>query len=130
MCGIAGFYAKSSQTSLRPPLERMAHALAHRGPDGEAIQIYDQMGWMHRRLSIIDLVSGDQPFSDAHHRHLIVNGEIYNYVELKQQFPAVSFRTTSDCEVILPLYHRDGLAFLDQLRGMYGLASMIPSLKN
>ena len=125
MCGIAGIYVRKSLSSPTH-LRLMADALAHRGPDGESIEIRDHVGLVHRRLSIIDLETGRQPLTDEDGRLLIVNGEIYNYVELRKGFPLVHFRTQSDCEVILPLYKQQGLRFTESLRGMYGLALYDP----
>ena len=126
MCGIGGFYAKHTPLSL-DLLKTIAKSMSHRGPDGEAIEISQQVGLVHRRLSIIDLATGQQPLRDDAGRLLVVNGEIYNYLELKQDFPEIPFRTQSDCEVILPLYARYGLQFTDHLRGMYSLALYDPA---
>lgn len=125
MCGIAGIYMKRSSPSCAH-LRLMAHELSHRGPDGESIEICDHVGLVHRRLSIIDLETGQQPLTDDEGRLLIVNGEIYNYLELKKEFPPNSFKTHSDSEVILPLYQRQGIDFTKSLRGMYGLALYDP----
>ncbi|MGI4851034.1 MAG: asparagine synthase (glutamine-hydrolyzing) [Janthinobacterium lividum] len=129
MCGIAGFSTKHRSPRL-DLLKIMAKSLAHRGPDGEAIEIRDQVGLVHRRLSIIDLATGQQPLIDDAGRLLVVNGEIYNYLELKQGFPEFKFRTQSDCEVILALYARYGLSFTDHLRGMYSLALYDPTTQD
>jgi asparagine synthase (glutamine-hydrolysing) len=125
MCGIAGIYNKNSLPSYHH-LQIMALSLSHRGPDGEKIQLQDNIGLVHRRLSIIDLQTGDQPLKDSESRLLIVNGEIYNYLELKKDFPNTVFHTQSDCEVILPLYGRHGVNFTSFLRGMYALALYDP----
>ena len=129
MCGIAGLYAKHTPPTHRF-LTTMAESLAHRGPDGGDIKICHQVGLVHRRLSIIDLATGQQPLIDTTGCLLIVNGEIYNYLELKKTFLNFDFRTHSDCEVILPLYQRHGLSFADHLRGMYALALYDPTTQN
>ncbi|HEY8794668.1 MAG TPA: asparagine synthase (glutamine-hydrolyzing), partial [Gemmatimonadaceae bacterium] len=101
-------------------LARMAHAIAHRGPDGEGSYVCGQVGFYHKRLSIIDLVSGDQPMT-AEDVTIVFNGEIYNYVELRAELVKLghTFRTTSDTEVILRLYHQYGEACVEQLNGMF-----------
>ncbi|MBK5189470.1 MAG: asparagine synthase (glutamine-hydrolyzing), partial [Gemmatimonadaceae bacterium] len=104
----------------QPVLARMAHAIAHRGPDGEGSYVCGQVGFYHKRLAIIDLVSGDQPMT-AEDVTIVFNGEIYNYVELREQLiqRGHTFRTTSDTEVILRLYHEYGEACVAQLNGMF-----------
>src|SRR5215472_5574238 len=77
---------------------------------------------VHNRLAIIDLATGDQPLYEDGGAALVCNGEIYNYVELREEMHGVNFRTQSDCEPPLLLYRRHGLDFVDRLRGMYALA--------
>ena len=103
-------------------LDRLADALAHRGPDGRGRHVDGATGLVHDRLSIIDLVSGAQPLLDEAGHALVANAEIYNYVELRGELGAAQFRTNSDCEVPLRLYARHGLDFVDRLRGMYAVA--------
>lgn len=130
MCGIAGVLlgSRSSRTVEDAALERMRDQLRHRGPDGEAIWTPStrKVGLVHTRLSVVDLSdTGVQPMvSDNGRYHLIFNGEIYNYVELRQQLIAegCSFRGTSDTEVLLKLFERDGMGCLDQLDGMFAFA--------
>jgi asparagine synthase (glutamine-hydrolysing) len=120
MCGIVGVLHFDG-TPIEPSvLERMAHAIAHRGPDGEGSYISGQVGFYHKRLSIIDLVSGKQPMT-AEDVTITFNGEIYNYVELRQQLQQKghTFHTTSDTEVILRLYREYGEACVEQLNGMF-----------
>src|SRR5436305_15318801 len=105
MCGIAGIlHSDVERTVDRATLRRMTDAISHRGPDGEGFHVDRNVGLGHRRLAIIDLSTGDKPmFSDDKKLALVFNGEIYNYVELKEELKALghSLRTTSDTEVIL-----------------------------
>ncbi|HMA01841.1 MAG: asparagine synthase (glutamine-hydrolyzing) [Gemmatimonas sp.] len=120
MCGFVGVVHFDGTAVERPVLERMAHAIAHRGPDGEGAYICGQVGFYFKRLAIIDLVSGDQPMT-SDDVTIVFNGEIYNYVELREQLRqrGHTFRTTSDTEVILRMYHEYGEACVEQLNGMF-----------
>ena len=120
MCGFAGVVHFDGTAIEQPVLARMAHAIAHRGPDGEGSYICGQVGFYFKRLAIIDLVSGDQPMT-AEDVTIVFNGEIYNYVELRAQLQKKghTFRTTSDTEVILRMYHEYGEACVEQLNGMF-----------
>jgi asparagine synthase (glutamine-hydrolysing) len=123
MCGIAGVIMKSGDAD--PDfLDRLAAALAHRGPDGSGRFVDAGQGLAHTRLAIIDLETGDQPLRDAAGNVLIANGEIYNFVELRQEIGAGEFQTKSDCEVALPLLVRHGPEFSATLRGMYAIAAI------
>jgi len=104
-------------------LRALSLALAHRGPDGHGLHVRDGVGLVHRRLAIIDLKTGDQPFVDSSGLTLVANAEIYNYLELKRdRLQGVRFVTQSDCEPIIPLYRQLGFEFTRELRGMYALA--------
>ncbi len=96
----------------------------HRGPDGHGVwhDPTERAGLAHRRLSVIDLASGDQPMTDAGGNVLVYNGEIYNYVELRQELGPEPFRTTSDTEVILHAYRRWGTDCVRHFRGMFAFA--------
>ena len=120
MCGLAGIALRPGASLPEGALEAMVAALAHRGPDGSGQQVAGGVAIAHTRLSIIDLVTGDQPLF-AGGAALVANGEIYNYRELRQ-LNQLSCTTQSDCEPPLHLYRRDGLAFVDALRGMYAIA--------
>ena len=126
MCGVAGvFYFDKEQRADPQVLKRMADSLEHRGPDGEGVCVRGNMGLAHRRLAIIDLYSGDQPMVSDDQRLLIVfNGEIYNYIELKQDLiqKGHRFKTTSDTEVLLHAYQEWGMAFQSKLIGMWAFA--------
>ena len=106
-------------------LSAMTEVLAHRGPDGQGILVNGPAGFGHRRLAIIDLVTGDQPMSSADGSlSLIFNGEIYNYRELRRELEArgLTFRTASDTEVLLRSYEAYGVECLRHLRGMFAFA--------
>jgi asparagine synthase (glutamine-hydrolysing) len=102
----------------------MSDLIRHRGPDGEGYWVHPRghAGFAHRRLSIIDLTTGDQPMTDGSGNWITYNGEIYNYRDLRDELGADSFRTTSDTEVILAGYRRWGYGVLDRLRGMFAFA--------
>jgi asparagine synthase (glutamine-hydrolysing) len=113
------------------PIEGIDHRLAlmndlirHRGPDGHQTWRHEsgRVGLTHRRLTIIDLATGDQPMADAAGNWISYNGEIYNYLELRDELGPEPFRTTSDTEVILRAYERWGPACLERLRGMFAFA--------
>jgi asparagine synthase (glutamine-hydrolysing) len=122
MCGIAGLILSSGAPPPDPAtLSRLIDALHHRGPDGTGHAVVGRVALVHNRLSIIDLVTGDQPlFAGA--ATLVANGEIYNYRELRAAMPGVTFATNSDCEPPLHLWLRDGADYAQALRGMYAIA--------
>ncbi len=126
MCGIAGVVANVGRVAeSRAEVERMCRALERRGPDGITQEAYGGAVLGHARLAIIDLQTGDQPQGNADDSVVtVVNGEIYNYVELRRDLEAegVRFKTRSDVEVIPHLYERHGLDFVDRLRGMFAIA--------
>jgi asparagine synthase (glutamine-hydrolysing) len=124
MCGIAGIMTKNGAAPDRALLARMADAIAHRGPDGRGEYVVANVGMVQNRLAIIDLVTGDHPLYEPGGAALIGNGEIYNYIELRQSaaLSGVNFATGNDFEPPLHLYRRLGTAFVDELRGMYALA--------
>ncbi len=102
----------------------MNELLRHRGPDGEGIWRHPDghVGFAHRRLSIIDLSTGNQPMTDDCGNWLVFNGEIYNYRELRRELGIENFRTTSDTEVILQAYRRWGEECVRHFRGMFAFA--------
>lgn len=123
MCGIAGYAGAPSEETLRA----MGAAIAHRGPDGEATFVGDGVGFVHRRLAIVDIATGAQPMANEDGRVVIVfNGEIYNHRELRPQLEAAGhrFRTDhSDTETILHGYEQWGLrGVCERLRGMFAFA--------
>ncbi len=127
MCGIAGVVSPGRlAVSLRASVERMCSALRHRGPDGTGTYVADGIALGHARLAIIDLSkTGQQPMTNEDGSlHLVVNGEIYNYRQLRADLQARehSFRSHSDSEVVLHLYEEYGDDCLQRLEGMFALA--------
>ncbi len=126
MCGIAGYFGNPDpRIPAQVLLERMLGELRHRGPDGEGVCVTDGAGLAHTRLSIIDLSAGAQPMSnDDETVSITFNGEIFNYVELRQELMARghSFRTASDTEVIIRLYEEMGPDCVERLNGDFAFA--------
>ncbi|MFT7618968.1 MAG: asparagine synthase (glutamine-hydrolyzing) [Planctomycetota bacterium] len=126
MCGIAGVIApKEREDASSRDVRRMCGQLAKRGPDGIHQERYNGVVLGHARLAIIDLETGDQPQGNEDGSvKVVVNGEIYNYVELRQDLVnrGHKFRTQSDIEVIPHLYDEYGDDFVDHLRGMFAIA--------
>jgi len=120
MCGIAGIIRFDQDPVDRAALRRMSATLAHRGPDGAGEVFEGAVGLAHRRLAIIDLVTGQQPMA-TERAWIVFNGEIYNYVELRDELVARGrvFRTTSDTEVILQMYDEYGDDCVRRLNGMF-----------
>jgi asparagine synthase (glutamine-hydrolysing) len=129
MCGIAGIMTSDGGAAPAGLLDRFDRALAHRGPDGAGRYEAAGVALIQRRLAIIDLATGDQPFFEPGGAVLVANGEIYNYLELKAGLPQIPFRTSSDCEVPLVLYAGLGLDFARHLRGMYAIAIHDPAAR-
>ena len=130
MCGIAVLMTRDGSLPPPAPLQAMAAALGHRGPDGDGRYRSADVGMVQTRLAIIDLETGDQPLYEPCGAALIANGEIYNYIELRDQLGcgrAEVFSTQSDCELPLHLYRRYGLEFTAHLRGMYAIALHDPA---
>jgi asparagine synthase (glutamine-hydrolysing) len=124
MCGIAGKVSGRGPVD-RDLVHRMCEALRHRGPDAEGIHVEGPVGLGMRRLAIIDLESGDQPFySEDGNAVLVLNGEIYNHEELRAGLVARghSFRSRSDAEVVVHLWEEEGRDCVRRLRGMFAFA--------
>ncbi|HRJ70660.1 MAG TPA: asparagine synthase (glutamine-hydrolyzing) [Terrimicrobiaceae bacterium] len=126
MCGFAAIYYKQHGPGrqLRERLMHMGNLIAHRGPDDHGIWTdpREQVGFVHRRLSIIDLEAGHQPMCGGG-LSVAYNGEIYNYLELRRQLEDHwTFKTHSDTEVILAAYSRWGEACVEHFRGMFAFA--------
>lgn len=125
MCSIAGIVSLHGQPyrKMHKGLSVMNQLQAHRGPDGEGIWIHPSkgIGFAHRRLSIIDLATGKQPMCDESGNYVCFNGEIFNYLELKQELGG-SYRTESDTEVILKAYERWGEDCVNHFNGMFAFA--------
>lgn len=127
MCGIAGIMTMNGEAPSSTALQALGTALIHRGPDGNGHYRAGDVGMVQTRLAIIDLATGDQPLYEPGGAALMANGEIYNYVELRDALSGVVLSTSSDCELPLPLYRRHGLDFTDHLRGMYAIALHDPA---
>src|SRR5256886_11435873 len=126
MCGIFGGIARG-EAPLRHPeaLARMAAALKHRGPDGECIVGHERARIGARRLAIMDLTTGDQPFQSPNGKiWMVCNGEIYNANDLRREAATwgYPFRSRGDIETIVPFYERFGADAVARLEGMFGLA--------
>lgn len=131
MCGIAGWYVKAAGAPGSQVLKAMTDAIAHRGPDGEGQLIatspdgVNQGGLGHRRLSIIDLATGDQPMHytapDGRRLSIVFNGEVYNFRQLRAELEELGhvFRTTSDTEIIMAAHAEWGPGSAERLRGMF-----------
>ena len=121
MCGITGYFGRGNKDILI----KMTDSLKHRGPDDQGFFIEDNIGLGHRRLSVIDLKTGQQPvFNEDKTAVLIFNGEIYNFKELREKLIAKDhkFCTQTDTEVIVHLYEEKKDDFLNELNGMFALA--------
>lgn len=122
MCGIAGIVGKDAKC-YEKALSRMVSSLKHRGPDGGGSYFYRNCALGHRRLDIIDLITGDQPVFSANKQvGLIFNGEIYGYKKIREKLTGYNFYTTSDTEVISALYDKYGRDFVGRLPGMFAFA--------
>lgn len=127
MCGIAGIISRNPNHVSTERLKQMTNVLAHRGPDGEGFWLNEnnKVGFGHRRLAILDLSeAGKQPMHLFNHYSITYNGEIYNYLELKEklQQKGYTFRTQTDTEVILAAYDHWKEECLQQFDGMFAFA--------
>src|SRR5215475_2644307 len=124
MCGIAG--KASTGRAIDPgEIAAMRSTLVHRGPDSDGMYVGGQVGLAARRLSIIDLETGDQPIANEDGSVVVVqNGEIYNYEELTRELVRAGhrFRTHGDTEVLVHAYEEWGTGFAARLRGMFAVA--------
>jgi asparagine synthase (glutamine-hydrolysing) len=120
MCGFVAIAKKAGVSVDLRVLSLMAEKIKHRGPDDEGHLIDGSIGFYHKRLSIIDLVSGHQPLTSGP-VSIVFNGEIYNYIELREELKkrGHTFLTNSDTEVILQMYQEYGPDFISQLNGMF-----------
>ena len=130
MCGIAGIISKNPNEVTIERLKKMTGIVDYRGPDGNGhwINSDKNVGLGHRRLSIIDLSrEADQPMCYLGRYSIIFNGEIYNYIELKETLLKLgyTFATSSDTEVLLALYHREKENCLQFLDGCFHLLFMM-----
>jgi asparagine synthase (glutamine-hydrolysing) len=126
MCGIAGIvYHDGAPADAASVIERMTSALQHRGPDECGYHRDAKAALGHRRLSIIDLKSGQQPmYNEDHTISVVFNGEIYNFEEIRDRLRSEGhvFRTHSDTETIVHAYEQWGEACVERFRGMFAFA--------
>jgi asparagine synthase (glutamine-hydrolysing) len=124
VCGICGIV--STDGAIDPArLDAMSATLVHRGPDSDGSFASNGAGLAARRLAIIDLETGDQPIAnETGALHVVQNGEIYNYHELRRELERGGHRFTThgDTEVLVHLYEEHGLRFAERLRGMFSIA--------
>jgi asparagine synthase (glutamine-hydrolysing) len=126
MCGIVGIVERDLNRPVPAgDVERMVRTLNHRGPDEQGSVLLPGVGLAMRRLSIVDIAGGQQPFANEDGTmQVVANGEIYNFLEVKQQLIARGhqFRSRSDVEVLVHAYEEWGESFLTRIRGMFALA--------
>ena len=138
MCGINGIISKNSKINIETIIKKMNDKIIHRGPDDDGVYLFNNdddynVGIGMRRLSIIDVNNGSQPiFSKNKNLCIVFNGEIYNYISLKQKLIDefnLKFTTSSDTEVVLKLYEKYGTESFKMLDGMFAF-SIIDKIKN
>src|SRR4051812_19319013 len=126
MCGITGkLWFDAGRSVARDLLVRMTDAVTHRGPDSAGYYLNGAVGLGHRRLSIIDLATGDQPLGNEDGSvQVVFNGEIYNFAEVRDTLleRGHRFRTRSDTEVIVHAFEEWGDACVERFRGMFAFA--------
>jgi asparagine synthase (glutamine-hydrolysing) len=136
MCGIAGYLNRSSSQKVEENLlDRMQQVIAHRGPDDYGVWLSQdhQVGFSHRRLSILDLsTAGKQPMMDRDKTIIVsYNGEIYNHLELREELESLGYRyiSNTDTETIIHAYREWGIECIHKFEGMFAIA-LFDSLKN
>lgn len=124
MCGFVGVYDRENDFTY--DMNNLSKLIYHRGPDAQIFEAIDNKYYLaFDRLAIIDLAGGSQPMhSDDNKITIMCNGEIYNYVELKEKLikENVEFKTSSDTEVVLRMYEKHGIDMLNQIEGMFAIA--------
>jgi len=132
MCAIAGIFNRNGAPVSPELIDSMSTAMHHRGPDGSGSYVVGQIGLGHRRLSIIDVDGGAQPIENEDGTlQVVFNGEIYNYVELRQELieRGHSFKTKSDTEVILHGYEEWGTDCVKRFNGIFAFGLWDSRLK-
>jgi len=125
MCGICGIINFDKRAVSRQSLKLMNDTMINRGPDDEGYFLNGHFGFAMRRLSIIDLDSGKQPMKSSNGRfHIVFNGELYNYIELRQELKKKNyhFYSNSDTEVVINYFQEKGIEGLNDLNGMFAIA--------
>jgi asparagine synthase (glutamine-hydrolysing) len=120
MCGFVGIINKNQTAPELSVIKTMADTIHHRGPDGEGYFIKNNLAFYHKRLSIIDIKGGAQPMISGN-LTIVYNGEVYNYLELREELvkKGHQFKSKSDTEVILKMYEEYGPRCVNQLNGMF-----------
>ncbi|NML69369.1 asparagine synthase (glutamine-hydrolyzing) [Chryseobacterium sp. RP-3-3] len=123
MCGIAGIIGNNAR-NYQEEIQKMTDSMIHRGPDSSHYEFYDHAALGHRRLSIIDLSdNGKQPmFSNTKNECIVLNGEIYGYLDIKKNYAEYPYHGGSDTEVILAMYQRKQENLIHDLPGMFAFA--------
>lgn len=123
MCGIAGIIDFKKISSYEEEMRSILKRIHHRGPDESNFINLNSATLGHVRLSIVDIEGGKQPFCNSDNSiGLVFNGEIYGFKDLKKSFSNYPFKTSSDTELLLAMYQRDGLDFVKSLPGMFAFA--------
>lgn len=126
MCGITGYFKSDDRLLSKDSLIKATNSIRHRGPDDAGYYENENVGLGHRRLSIIDLSSaGHQPMTSANGRYIIAyNGEIYNYLQLKQELQSngFQFRSQSDTEVVVNGFEYWGSSIFEKLNGIFAIS--------
>lgn len=125
MCGISGIVNRKGKIESESEIRRMNQLIEHRGPDGDGIYCYNNVAFGHRRLAILDLSDlGKQPMHWGEKYTIIFNGEVYNYIEIREVLLAegYTFKSESDTEVILAAYDLWGKDCVSRFNGMWSFA--------
>ncbi|CAR24384.1 Asparagine synthase (glutamine-hydrolyzing) [Lachancea thermotolerans] len=123
MCGIFTCFRHQSVEEFKPDALRLVKRIRHRGPDWSGNIIKNSTLMAHERLAIVGLDSGAQPFVSEDNNYILgVNGEVYNHIQLREEFSSYPFKTLSDCEPIIPLYEKYGIDAPKYLDGMFAWA--------
>lgn len=123
MCGIVGIIAPNAK-NYSESLQNMTDSIAYRGPDSSHHEYFENAALGHRRLSIIDLTdSGKQPmFSDSKNECIVLNGEIYGFLDIKKKYNDYPYKGSSDTELVLAMYQKKGKDLISDLPGMFSFA--------
>jgi asparagine synthase (glutamine-hydrolysing) len=125
MCGLSGLISKTKAEVQRSLLQQMNQIIRHRGPDADGFYYWNNVGLAHRRLSILDLSEeGNQPMHFSDRYTIVYNGEIYNYLEIKEELLGLgyAFKSATDTEVILAAYDCWSDSCLERFNGMWAFA--------
>jgi len=132
MCGIAGLISSSPSIDKEKAIKQMTELIAHRGPDGSGFHVEGDLALGHRRLAILDMsTDGIQPMAYLNRYKIVYNGEIYNYVELKEELIGLGYKfsTKTDTEVILAAYDKWGTDCVGMIGSFRAVSSADPATK-